>query len=163
MVAEAVQQRGGQLLIGEHADPLAESEIGGDDGRASFIAIGDQIEQQLAAGAVEGDKPEFVDDQKVDPTQPQLETTEFAVIPGFQELSDQIGRFHEQHPEAPLGSFDAQSDGQMISYRLSTSIVDYPGPMRRALRTVSGTVNRSATKALACWTPIGFPSRSRST
>ena len=61
VVAEPVQQRRGQLLVGEHADPLAEGQIGGHDRRASFIAIRDQVEQQLAAGTIERDESELVD------------------------------------------------------------------------------------------------------
>ena len=43
-------------IIGEHADPLAEGELGGDDGRASFVVIGDEVERQLAANAAKGGK-----------------------------------------------------------------------------------------------------------
>jgi len=59
---EAIQQRRRQLFVaGEHGHPLGKREIGGDDRRASLVPVGDQIEQQLAADAVERDEPDLVD------------------------------------------------------------------------------------------------------
>ena len=45
----------------------ANARLRGDDGRAPLVAVGEQIEEQLAAGPIEGDKAELVDDQDVDP------------------------------------------------------------------------------------------------
>ena len=57
MVAEAVEQRGRELLVAEDLHPLAEGEVGGDDRRAPLVALGEQVEEQLAAGPLEGTKP----------------------------------------------------------------------------------------------------------
>ncbi len=57
MVGEAVEQGRGELLVAEYADPFGEGEVGGDDGRAALVAVGEDVEEQLAAGAVEGTKP----------------------------------------------------------------------------------------------------------
>ncbi len=61
-MGEPIEERGGQLLVAsEDGDPLGEGEIGRHDGGAAFIAVGDQIEEQLAADAIEGDEAELVD------------------------------------------------------------------------------------------------------
>ena len=54
MMAEAIEQCRSELFIAKHLDPLRERQIGGNDGRAAFIALGQQVEQQLAARALEG-------------------------------------------------------------------------------------------------------------
>jgi hypothetical protein len=53
VVAEAIEQCGSELFVTEYLDPFRERQIGGDDGRAALVALGQQIEQQLAAGALE--------------------------------------------------------------------------------------------------------------
>ena len=54
-------------------DPFGEGEIGRHDGGAALVAIGEQIEEQLAAGAVEGHEAQLVDNQDVDAPEPLLE------------------------------------------------------------------------------------------
>ena len=73
-MGQPVEERGGQLLVaGEDGHPFGKREIGRDDRRPSLVAISDQIEKQLAAHAVERDKPELVDDQDVDAQQTLLD------------------------------------------------------------------------------------------
>ncbi len=67
MVAETVEQRGGELLVAEDLDPLAEGEVGGDERRAPFVAVGEEVEEQLATGTVEGHEAELVHNQEGDP------------------------------------------------------------------------------------------------
>ena len=43
--------------------PLAEGEVGGDDRRAPLVAVGEEVQEQLAAAALEGHEAERVDDQ----------------------------------------------------------------------------------------------------
>ena len=53
VMRQAIQQRGRQLLVaGEDGDPFGEGEIGRDDGGTALVAVGEQIEEELAAGAV---------------------------------------------------------------------------------------------------------------
>ena len=60
---EAIEERRGELFVaGKDGDPLGEAQIGRDDGGAALVAVGDQIEEQLSAGALEGDEAELVDD-----------------------------------------------------------------------------------------------------
>ncbi len=55
VVSEAIEQRAGQALGGEHTGPLIEGQIAGDDDRAAFVALAEDLEQQLGAGRRERD------------------------------------------------------------------------------------------------------------
>ena len=66
VVSEAVEEGCGELLVAEDFDPLGEGEVGGDDGRAALVAIGEQVEEQLAAGSIEGYEAELVEDDEVE-------------------------------------------------------------------------------------------------
>jgi hypothetical protein len=62
MVSEPVEQRGSELLVApEDFDPFGEGEVGSDDHAASLVALGQQVEEQLAAGAVEGHEAQLVE------------------------------------------------------------------------------------------------------
>ena len=50
VVGETVEQRPGEALGAEGLGPLVEGEVGGDQGGAAFVALGDRLEQQLGAG-----------------------------------------------------------------------------------------------------------------
>ena len=50
VVGETIEQRAGEPLGGEHAGPLVEGQIAGDDNRAALIALAEDLEQQLGAG-----------------------------------------------------------------------------------------------------------------
>jgi hypothetical protein len=61
-MGEPIEQRGRELFVaGEHGDPFGKREIRGDNRGAAFISVRDQIEEQLAAGAIKGDEAELVD------------------------------------------------------------------------------------------------------
>ena len=111
---EAIEQRGRELLVpSKHGDPFGEGEIRRDHGRAALIAVGEQIEEQLAADAIEGDETEFVDDEHLDAEEPLLETRQLAGIARFHELPDEIGRARKEHAPLLLRRFDAERDGEM--------------------------------------------------
>jgi len=63
VVGQAIEQSGGQLLVAEDLDLFAESQIGGDDSRASLIALGEQVEEQLATGTLERHEAQLVHNQ----------------------------------------------------------------------------------------------------
>lgn len=52
VMAQAIEQRGGEPFVAEDLDPLGERQVGGDDGGAALITLGQEVEQQLAAGAL---------------------------------------------------------------------------------------------------------------
>ena len=57
VVGQSVEQRTGQPLGPEHAGPLVERQIAGDDGGASFVALAEDLKQQLGAGRRQGYMP----------------------------------------------------------------------------------------------------------
>jgi len=114
MVCEPIEQRRGELLVaGKHGDPLGEGKIGRDDGGAALVAIRDQIEEQLAAGAIEGDEAELVDDEDVDAEEPLLQSRQLAGVPGLDQLSHQIRRAGKEHASFLFGRFDAEGDREV--------------------------------------------------
>jgi len=42
VMAETIEQRGRELLVAEDFNPFRERQIGGDDGRAALITLGQQ-------------------------------------------------------------------------------------------------------------------------
>ena len=54
VVGQSVEQRTGQPLGPEHAGPLVERQIAGDDGGAALVALAEDLEQQLGAGCRKG-------------------------------------------------------------------------------------------------------------
>lgn len=55
MVAEAIEESGREFLVAEDLDLLAEGQVGGDEGGAALVALGHEVEEQFAVGAVKGD------------------------------------------------------------------------------------------------------------
>lgn len=51
---QPVEQSGGHVGVAEHARPVAEREVGGDDDRGALVEPADEMEQQLAAGWANG-------------------------------------------------------------------------------------------------------------
>jgi hypothetical protein len=61
---QAVEERGRQLLVaGKDGHPFRKRAVRGDHGGPALVAVRDQVEEQLAADAVEGDEAELVDDR----------------------------------------------------------------------------------------------------
>jgi hypothetical protein len=50
MVREAIEQRTGEAFGGEHARPILERKVGGDDRAPSLVALAEHFEQQLGTG-----------------------------------------------------------------------------------------------------------------
>jgi len=50
VVGKAIEQRASKALGGEHAGPLVEGQVAGDDNRAALVALAEDLEQQLGAG-----------------------------------------------------------------------------------------------------------------
>jgi hypothetical protein len=65
VVSEAIEQCAGQAFTGQHAGPFIEGQIAGDDDRTAFVALAEDLEQQLGAGRRERDVAQFIDDQKL--------------------------------------------------------------------------------------------------
>jgi hypothetical protein len=82
VMREPIKQRGGKLLVtAEDLHPLAEGEVRCHHHALSFVAFGQQVEEQLAARAVEGDESQFVDHEKIDSMQSPLNAPQFTSVP----------------------------------------------------------------------------------
>src|SRR5665811_753864 len=64
VVGQAVQQRSSQLLITEDLHPLRERQVRRHQRGMSLVAVGQQVEEQLAAVALERYESEFVNDEQ---------------------------------------------------------------------------------------------------
>ena len=83
VMSEPIEERSREFFVSrEDLHPFAEGEVGRDDDAASAVALGEQIEEQLAAGAVEGHEPELVEDEKVDVVKSFLESTKLTRVSG---------------------------------------------------------------------------------
>ena len=69
VMCQAIEQRRRELLVAcKHGDPFGECEIRGHDRGSTFVAIGDQIEEQFAAAAIEWDEAEHLGHKRVEIT-----------------------------------------------------------------------------------------------
>ena len=65
MVEQPVEDGGGQgRIVVEDLGPVLEYAIGGDRDRGAFVALADDLEQQVGPGLVDGEIAEFVEDQQ---------------------------------------------------------------------------------------------------
>ena len=65
VVSKAIEQRASEALGGEHAGPLVEGQVAGDDDRAALVALAEDLEQQLGAGRRQRNVSQLVNDQKL--------------------------------------------------------------------------------------------------
>src|SRR5271157_712188 len=63
VVEEAVEDGGGEDLVGEDLAPFAEGLVAGDDDGALLVAAGDDLEDEVGVVAGQGEVAGFVDDQ----------------------------------------------------------------------------------------------------
>lgn len=61
VVDDAVDDRGGHLVVSEHGAPAGELEVRGQDEAAFLVGIGDDLEQQSCAFRVDREVSELVD------------------------------------------------------------------------------------------------------
>lgn len=65
MVRQAVQQRCGHAFALEDLPPIAERQVAGQQQAAAFIAIGEDLKQQLGSAMAERQVSEFIHDQQI--------------------------------------------------------------------------------------------------
>src|SRR6266478_4698488 len=86
VVCQPVEQRAGQPLGPEHAGPLVERQIAGDEGGAALVTLAEDLEQELGAGRRQGHIAEFVDDQQLVGRQLALQAEQSLLVPGLDQL-----------------------------------------------------------------------------
>ena len=65
MVQESVEEADGGGVFGQEPAPVLERPVRGDGQGAAFVGGGDEAEQQLCAGVVQGGEPDLVDQDEV--------------------------------------------------------------------------------------------------
>ena len=113
VVGEPVEQRAGQPLGGEHAGPLVERQVAGDDGGAALVALAEHLEQQFGAGLGERHVAEFVDDQQLVAGELALQAQQPLLVAGLDQLVDQGGGGGEADREALLAGGQPQAEGNV--------------------------------------------------
>src|SRR6516164_9675231 len=124
MVSEAVEEGCGHLRVTEHARPIAEGEVGGDDDRGALVGPADQMEQQLTAGLGEGEIAEFIEDDEVEAREI---IGDAALAPGAAfglELVDEIDGGEEASARSGADAASRDRDGQMRLSRSGSSDQD---------------------------------------
>ena len=91
VMGQAVEERAGEAFRSKDLGPFIEGQVGGDQDRATLVALAEHLEQQLGAGLGEGHEAQFVDDQELPSGEPFLEPKELLVVPGLHEPVDQGG------------------------------------------------------------------------
>src|SRR6266699_264657 len=113
VVGQSVEQRTGQPLGPEHAGPLVERQIAGDDGGAALVALAEDLEQQLGAGCRKGYIAEFINDQRLVTGQLALQSQQTLLVFGLDQLMDQSGGRDEADRQALLAGRQPQSESNM--------------------------------------------------
>src|ERR1700737_5438260 len=108
MMREAIEKRAGQTLIAEDGGPFLEWQIRRDDGRATFVTLAEDLEEQFRAGLRERHIAEFVDDEQFDGGELRLEFQEAPLVARFHQLMNEAGRGEEGNGEAALTSGEAE-------------------------------------------------------
>ena len=97
--------------------PVAEGQIAGDQQAAAFVAVGEDLEQQLCSGTAEGEVAEFIANQQVSAIQLIQEAIELIVLLLLFKLIHQRGRREETDFMAMAGCRVPQRDRQMCLAR----------------------------------------------
>ncbi len=64
-MGQPVEQGAGETFGAEDLGPFVERQVAGDQRGAAFVALRDQLEQQLGAGLGEGDEAQLIDDEEL--------------------------------------------------------------------------------------------------
>lgn len=121
---DAVDDRGGEFVVGKDGAPFAEFDVGGEDDTASFIGAGDDLVEQAGAVDVEGHVAEFIEDDQIGAGQVLEDLIETAGAFGLAQLQDEFGGLAETHGASLPDGFDAQGDGQMGLASSGASVED---------------------------------------
>jgi NAD(P)-dependent dehydrogenase (short-subunit alcohol dehydrogenase family) len=117
-IAKGLAEAGASVIIhgrtAEHVDGArAALAGGGDDDTSSLVALGEEIEEQLTAGAIEGHEAQLVEHEKVDLIEPSLKPSELARIARLEQRSDDVCRAGEENAPSLTSGLDTERDRQV--------------------------------------------------
>jgi hypothetical protein len=93
--------------------PLAEGQVGRDDGGRALVPGGQDVEEQLPARLLEWNEAELVEQQERGAPESVLKTREDAGVACLEEGADQVRGAVEKDVVAALDGLDAQGSGQV--------------------------------------------------
>jgi hypothetical protein len=88
---EAVEEGPGEPFRAKDLGPLVKGQVRGSQDRAAFIALAEDLEEQLGPGLGQGYEAQFVDDQELETRQLPLQVEQPPLVPGLSQLVDQSG------------------------------------------------------------------------
>ena len=110
---EPIEQRCGHPFALEHLRPFGEREVAGDQRAASFVPVGEQLEQQLGPHTVERDVAQFVADQQVEFVELSQQFVELVRLLRSLQLGHQVRRRVELHALSHATCRETKRDRQM--------------------------------------------------
>jgi len=113
VMRQPIEQRAGQPLAAEDAGPFLEWQVRRDDGRAAFVTLAEDLEEQLGAGLRERHVAEFVNDEQFDGGELGLEFQETFFVARLDQLMNETGRGEEGDGEATLARGEAKRQTDM--------------------------------------------------
>jgi len=113
VVDDAVDDRGGEFVVGEDRPPFAELDVRGEDDAATFVAAGDDLVEETGPVDVEGHVAELVEDDQVGTGEVPEQAVEGAVAFGLAELEHELRGLPEPHAPALLDGEHSQGGGQV--------------------------------------------------
>jgi hypothetical protein len=113
VVEQAVEEGGGDDVIAEDSAPLRHRLVGGDEGARAFVALGDELEQQVCAPAFEGEVAELIEDEQLGHGEKEELLGKAGVGLGLGQRRDERRGTDGKHRVAGLDCSAAEGDGQM--------------------------------------------------
>jgi hypothetical protein len=110
VVQESVEQADGGGVFGQESAPLVEGPVGADAQGSAFVGGGDEAEQQLGAGVVQGREADFVDDDQVGAQDGFDDAADGVVGQAAVERFDQVGGGEVADFVAGVDGGDAEGD-----------------------------------------------------
>ena len=113
MVGEAVEEGPGEPFRAKDLGPLVEGQVGGNQDRASLIALAEDLEEQLGSGLGQRHEAQLVDDQELETRQLPLQVEQPPFVPGFNQLVDKSGSGTEPNGQSSLTRSQAETEGDV--------------------------------------------------
>ena len=118
--------------------------LGGDQDRATLVALAEHLEQQLSAGLGQRHEAECVDDQELVAGEPLLEPQQLFLVARLHELVDLRGGDDEADRETLLAGRQAETEGDVGL----VPVPELPSVMTFSRRSPYAQRARSSTSAL---------------
>lgn len=154
VVHDAVDERGGELVVAEHDSPFGELDVGGDHQAPLLVAVAQHLEQQPRPLPVERDVSELVDDDEPRPRDVLQQGLQAALLARLRQHEHQLGGGEEPHLLSRLRARHPHCDGEVGLAAAGLAVEDEVLRLLDEPPATSGRRPRSP--------PAGPPGRSRS-